>query len=741
MDFREIGDRIGTEAITEQIVQGKKFNEDLKGALPDEAQGTALQILMARIMGTAVAEHTVGYGGKVSVAPNTGDGLDLEELCVVMQVNEAGEFVAIWWKVGAEPTAWVNLSGTTDDHLVKASSSDEIPGPLDAKEASGVGIHQEVKTIDGEQKLETSSLGYVAVSAGDVPDVLENRLEVIEPLTRTLQGTEADRKMVLGVKLPNPEVDGKYLYTARIKDPLDYGQVVACYLGPHTKGGNNPMFVGWTQPEPGVFVRTETGAIPPAWLDGVDTRADDATLKAPSPLLGMRFLAYYQGDTSELGTEEPLQQVLILEDAGAHWEPTPGHPETLMLVNTQARFRRAPGFTESSQYVNGMTFGVQTGNLYGAGFLTLANSSITLGTTALVWDLDPGPTHDWDYKYELLSSTELNTENVDTSNADASVTMASGNPGTPAVAYLEHEFMTLPGTPGIVKLAAGPQEFHFEQVSLSASDVTGVTRILARVIITDAAGTTSVTELDPIPSGLLTPNVTVQDLVVPYRVPADIDMTTVMRFSLQIGISTTCQTPATLTVRINSQNHGTYWKGTFQVPAGGGTNSHPDLLNRNVDGADGRGQHDSHTVMVDDQAAFTGLLTGALRLDEALAMLDRPSFRWRKDGWGVATVDAAGLVSIPEPYTKGRLSLTGPISINGLDPTNWLDGQEATLLIQASVDNVATLAHFAPDLATNARLSLSRGDGAQFARYALLRLVLDTGATHSWLSEAETMVF
>lgn len=153
MDFREIGDRIGTEAITEQIVQGKKFNEDLNGALPDEAQGTALQILMARIVGTAVAEHTVGYGGKVSVAPNTGDGLDLEELCVVMQVNEAGDFVAIWWKVGPSPTAWVNLAGEEDDHLVIADGTDDTPGTLAGKVAAETNISVVVEVVDGVRKL------------------------------------------------------------------------------------------------------------------------------------------------------------------------------------------------------------------------------------------------------------------------------------------------------------------------------------------------------------------------------------------------------------------------------------------------------------------------------------------------------------------------------------------------------------------------------------------------------------
>lgn len=222
---------------------------------------------------------------------------------------------------------------------------------------------------------------------------------------------------------------------------------------------------------------------------------------------------------------------------------------------------------------------------------------------------------------------------------------------------------------------------------------------------------------------------------------ASISLTPTDQLRITPIASSTCQQAVTIHMLWNQPVDSPYWASTMQIPSAGDQYDHTKLLRRNDDGGDGRGQHDSHTVMVDDQTAFSGLLAGAQRLDEALAMLDRPTFRWRKDGWGAATINGTGVVTIPAPYVRGRLELSSSVTINGLDPDNWLDGQEATLLIQASVDNVATLAHFAPDLATNARLSLSRGDGAQFARYALLRLVLDTGATHSWLSEAETMVF
>lgn len=411
------------------------------------------------------------------------------------------------------------------------------------------------RTVDA-----TSVGGLLEKTAADAPVTLG-----------VLTDSDGIERLHIGVAQTAPEVAGSKLFTARIKDPSDMGQVVACYLGPHSKGANNPMFDGWSNPAPDIFVRNETGPIPPYWLDGVDTRCDDATIKAPSPLLGKRFLAYYQGDTSLLGTEEPKQQVFILEDAGGHWEPAPGHPDTLLFVATQARFRRAPGFTESSQYVHGMTFQVQTGNKYGAGFLTLANASSVLGVTALSWTFDPGPTHAWNYTHALLSASQLTTQNVDMANVDLTTEMA-GSPSSPGVAYVYFSFPTLSGTPGTTTLAKGPQEFHFERVSLSTEDLTGTTRLLARLIITDAAGTSIVNEMLPVPSGLLTPNATVTNLVIPYTLAADIDMSVVERFALAIGISTTCATPATLSVRVNSAAHGTYWKGTFQLPTTGNPN-------------------------------------------------------------------------------------------------------------------------------------------------------------------------
>lgn len=436
-------------------------------------------------------------------------------------------------------------------------------------------------------------LGKAGVDATDTPGLLGAKI-VVDPatMTATVEGDEGARTLKLSAispgAIPGPpgppgpsgpaapvpppisDASGGYLYTARTHDPLDKGQVVCCFLGPHFAGGNSPMLTGFTQPEPGVFISSAVGAIPPEWLDGVDVAADRPD-GAASPMLGKRILAYHPG-ASLYGTEEPLQQVLIIEDVGGHMEAVPGHPGTYTFVSTPARFRRAPGFTQSSDYVHNMTFGIQTGNKYGASFLTLSNSSVTLGSTALSWALTTSPTYPWNYGHELLSASQFTTDKFDATTIDMSVTTASGSPGVPAVNYLSNAFLTLSGTPGITKLTAGSQLFQVERLSLVTADLAGTTQVLARLMITDSTGGTVITELTPEPAATFTPNTTVDNYQLPYTLAADIDMTTVQRFALLFGISTTCTSPATLTFRINSATHGTWWKGTFKLTTLGNPN-------------------------------------------------------------------------------------------------------------------------------------------------------------------------
>lgn len=338
---------------------------------------------------------------------------------------------------------------------------------------------------------------------------------------------------------------------------------------------------------------------------------------------------------------------------------------------------------------------------------------------------------------QLLTDSEFALADLEPSPLYVEWEVPAGSTSWPQLNY----FDTNAGIPGVSEVPAGTQKFYGPafwvegwNAQVNPGDVFVGYRIIKLPVAGDAVILLDAWDSAPVTNSTgQARNWQVDTTTIPLA-PTD-------RIRLAPIARSTCAQPVTVHMLWNQPVDSPYWASTMQIPSAGDQYDHTKLLRRNDDGGDGRGQHDSHTVMVDDQTAFSGLLAGAQRLDEALAMLDRPTFRWRKDGWGAATINGTGVVTIPAPYVRGRLELSSSVTINGLDPDNWSDGQEATLLIQASVDDVATLTHFAADLPTNARLSLSRGDGAQFARYALLRLVLDTGSTHSWLSEAEPMVF
>ncbi len=338
---------------------------------------------------------------------------------------------------------------------------------------------------------------------------------------------------------------------------------------------------------------------------------------------------------------------------------------------------------------------------------------------------------------QLLTDSEFALADLEPSPLYVEWEVPAGSTSWPQLNY----FDTNAGMPGVSEVPAGTQKFYGPafwvegwNAQVNPGDVFVGYRIIKLPVAGDAVILLDAWDSAPVTNSTgQARNWQVDTTSIPL-VPTD-------RIRLAPIARSTCAQPVTVHMLWHQPVDSPYWASTMQIPSAGDQYDHTKLLRRNDDGGDGRGQHDSHTVMVDDQTAFSGLLAGAQRLDEALAMLDRPTFRWRKDGWGAATINGTGVVTIPAPYVRGRLELSSSVTINGLDPDNWSDGQEATLLIQASVDDVATLTHFAADLPTNARLSLSRGDGAQLAQTALLRLVLDAGATHSWLSEAEPMVF
>jgi hypothetical protein len=109
MAKRAIGILIGDETTDEQNAAGAAFITSLGSLLPTQEQSAEFSKLCAQIMGDVLVRHVPGYVGFTTVAPNTGGGLDYPIPAIVMQVDNSGNFVALWWKSDDAPTKWKRI--------------------------------------------------------------------------------------------------------------------------------------------------------------------------------------------------------------------------------------------------------------------------------------------------------------------------------------------------------------------------------------------------------------------------------------------------------------------------------------------------------------------------------------------------------------------------------------------------------------------------------------------------------
>jgi len=261
-----------------------------------------------------------------------------------------------------------------------------------------------------------------------------------------------------GVLAPPPsEIKATKFFLCERPDQNDRGTVACCFLGPHVKGGVDPMFeTGWTEEAPGVMVRDTDGPLPDSWFD--DVNVDDDNPSGVSSLIGKTVFAYNQGDTSLSGFEEAHQGHYIVDDVGGHWVDY-GLP-TQAYVSTYARLHRHPDYAKGSDYVAGMTFQAQEGTLYGTMFFTLTTDGVALGTTALVFTetAEPFP---WVDERRLLTAGQVVAEGFTGAVVDEA---KSGVEGTEF-----DSFYTLDG-PDVEDIPAGQWAAHFEGVWLTADD-------------------------------------------------------------------------------------------------------------------------------------------------------------------------------------------------------------------------------------------------------------------------------
>ena len=426
----------------------------------------------------------------------------------------------------------------------------DTPGTLQDKTLAGTGVTITVIGPDGGRQL------LFSANATDITNIVTTNI------TNIVNQASSPTDPVTG----SPQT---IFYPANVPDPNNHGMVACCFLGPHTKLANTPMLVGFNEISPGVFENQVAGPMPADWFDGV-TLINSSVPGSVSSMIGKTVIAYYQGDTSVGGYEEPLQQLLVIDDPGGHWESSIGNNGNPYwhFVSTKLRMHRAPNYSFSSQYVQNMTFQVQSGNLYGTGFLRLTNASVVLGTTALTWTFTAGPTYAWTDKYELLLGGQLGSEGASNATLELSATATAGD-------ALLHNFVTLIGTPALGAIPAGIWKADNEEVYLDAPGSPGSVTTL-RWLVMNPTGPTTIFTMESAPLSNTTP----MPLQFQYNdsghafSPTD---------ELEVGawLHTTSTTPVTLHLRYNSAIRGTRITAPFGLSSPQGV-THPALSGRSV---------------------------------------------------------------------------------------------------------------------------------------------------------------
>jgi len=240
-----------------------------------------------------------------------------------------------------------------------------------------------------------------------------------------------------------------YLFTGKVPNPLDCGQVAHVYHGFEGCGGEHQLFYGWTEVEPGLMVRDLAGPLTYVALDGVDPDAYNTS--GVSSLLGRTCLAYGNHLSA---SNAKLQGPYIWEDVGGHYE----NYDTIELrtfVNTHATLRRHPDYNSGSEFVEGMTFQIQTGTVYGGDWIRLLTEPpIILGTTELEFEvLGANPNAPTE---ELLTASQIVEASSDTIEAAVTLVDTDGyqtllSTELPAGA----NFYTRTGIPGAAVIEAG----------------------------------------------------------------------------------------------------------------------------------------------------------------------------------------------------------------------------------------------------------------------------------------------
>jgi hypothetical protein len=303
-------------------------------------------------------------------------------------------------------TAFRRLNLGSGDHLVIVDKSD-TPDTAENKVVQGSGVTVEKTGKPGDRQL------TVSADVGGIVNEITNNETLVENISNSLTTNQTFITNVTNVTEVNattPTQVATTLFPAE-KNPDDRGMCTTVIDLNSTASGQ----VGWAQVDgqPGVYQRDTIGALPASFFDGVTPTITPAGCS----LVGKRFLNINEKVASPPYTPVTFRNgPYILDDVGDRLVPNVLGGTEYHHEHSFARFHRAPGYTEGSEFIKGMTFQVQAGDAYGTDFFTLdTDQPITLGEggTPQTWIHSEGPAHTWPHdKHLLCTAPELPSEGV-----------------------------------------------------------------------------------------------------------------------------------------------------------------------------------------------------------------------------------------------------------------------------------------------------------------------------------------
>jgi hypothetical protein len=409
-------------------------------------------------------------------------------------------------------------------------------------------------------------------------------------------------------------VEGAFLYTVRLPDPLVRLPVRALCAA---SGGGYGLTLdyGWTQ-LPGAFTWLYNLSYPlKAYVDGVggDFAFD----------VGDRFYAANDG-----GSQSKYSGIYeVLSQANGS--------------SGQTIIRRTSDANTPAALCAGMAVQITGSGVYHSGdYVVLDNTATVVDDTALTFTIG---SYSEAYTYDLLTSAQLATEQAPT---DTCLSHAVGiTSSEPAGVDMTPDFGTLPGTPGLDVIPAGP--FSVRVKYRRHSDADDTTQFELQ-LFQKHVGVAK--EAAPFLSLWSPPLHDVVDTVIEWQgilaaalnvIPSD-EIVATMRLHSDsadgVDVYWTWQNVE------RSTRVGTTWQNPV---SGGGTNWHPDQLGR-----DQPNQHPADAI-------------GPGRLHRNM---------------GVATFDTH-LVTMPDDANQAEVTVGVSLTIDGICKTGWTHGDSIALFV------------------------------------------------------------